>query len=171
MFDFLLDETTNDLVISNKDLVFTSTTQESLRQRLSIRLLMYKGEWFLNESYGVPYTQEIIGVTRSKKIVDNILLANAQLELSASDTISNFESTYGIDSRNYSLSFDVSTVAGNVSVAINSDPATDFIYPEPTVFNPYADCSDLITIANDLYEYINFELPETGSSTWINQWG
>jgi len=171
VFDFLLDETTNDLVLTDKDLVFTTTAQEELRQRLSIRLLTYKGEWFLNESYGIPYTQEIIGVTRSKKTVDNILLSNAKLELSTSDSISNFESSYGLDTRKYHMSFDVSTIDGIVKVDINSDPASEYIYPEPTVFNPYAGCADVIPITNNLFDYVDISgLPLSGDSTWINKW-
>lgn len=171
MFDFLLDETTNDLVITDKDLVFTTTEQESLRQRLSIRLLTYKGEWFLNESYGIPYMQEIIGITRSKKTVDNILLNNAKLELAASDSISKFESSYGVDARNYNLTFDVSTIEGVVKVDINSDPASEYTYPDPIVFNPYAGCAEVIPITNTLFDYVNISgLPLTGDSTWINKW-
>lgn len=178
MFDFLLDETTNDLVLTDKDLVFTTTTQEELRQRLSIRLLTYKGEWFLNESYGIPYTQEIIGVTRSKKTVDNILLSNAKLELSTSDSISNFESSYGLDTRKYHMSFDVSTIEGVVKVDINSDPSSEYVYPEPTVFNPYAGCGDTIEISNSLFDYVDVSglpatNPNTGlpnDNTWVNNW-
>lgn len=170
MFDLLLDESTNDLILENNDLVLTSTNQESLRQRLSIHLLMYRGEWFLNTEFGVPYMQQLIGIARTKETIDAVLRSEIALE-TTEDLIGNFTSTYdNTDTRRYTLSFDVYTSDETLSVSVNSNPATEWVYPVPAPNDPNVSCDEVITITNDLYEHVNYDLPETGSSTWIKLW-
>ena len=170
MFDLLLDESTNDLILENNDLVLTSTNQEALRQRLSIHLLMYRGEWFLNTEFGVPYMQQLIGIARTKETIDAVLRSEIALE-TTEDLIGNFTSTYdNTDTRRYTLSFDVYTANETLSVSVNSNPATEWVYPVPAPNDPNVSCDEVITIANDLYDFVNYDLPETGSSTWIKLW-
>lgn len=170
MFDLLLDESTNDLILENNDLVLTSTNQEALRQRLSIHLLMYRGEWFLNTGFGVPYMQQLIGIARTKETIDAVLRSEIALE-TTEDLIGNFTSTYdNTDTRRYTLSFDVYTANETLSVSVNSNPATEWVYPVPAPNDPNVSCDEVITIANDLYYFVNYDLPETGSSTWIKLW-
>ena len=170
MFDLLLDESTNDLILENNDLVLTSTNQEALRQRLSIHLLMYRGEWFLNTEFGVPYMQQLIGIARTKETIDAVLRSEIALE-TTEDLIGNFTSNYdNADTRRYTLSFDVYTANETLSVSVNSNPATEWVYPIPAPNDPNVSCDEVITITNDLYEHVNYDLPETGSSTWIKLW-
>lgn len=170
MFDLLLDESTNDLILENNDLVLTSTNQEALRQRLSIHLLMYRGEWFLNTEFGVPYMQQLIGIARTKETIDAVLRSEIALE-TTEDLIGNFTSTYdNVDTRRYTLSFDVYTANETLSVSVNSNPATEWVYPVPAPNDPNVSCDEVITITNDLYDFVNYDLPETGSSTWIKLW-
>lgn len=170
MFDLLLDESTNDLILENNDLVLTSTNQEALRQRLSIHLLMYRGEWFLNTEFGVPYMQQLIGIARTKETIDAVLRSEIALE-TTEDLIGNFTSTYdNTDTRRYTLSFDVYTTNETLSISVNSNPATEWVYPVPASNDPNVSCDEVITITNDLYDFVNYDLPETGSSTWIKLW-
>lgn len=170
MFDLLLDESTNDLILENNDLVLTSTNQEALRQRLSIHLLMYRGEWFLNTEFGVPYMQQLIGIARTKETIDAVLRSEIALE-TTEDLIGNFTSNYdNTDTRRYTLSFDVYTSDETLSVSVNSNPATEWVYPVPSPNDPNVSCDEVITITNDLYDFVNYDLPETGSSTWIKLW-
>lgn len=57
--DLLLD-TDGDLVVAVTDLVFSSGV-ESVAQALRIRLLTFRGEWFLDLDNGVPYYQDLLG--------------------------------------------------------------------------------------------------------------
>ena len=57
--DFLLDPATGDLMIVNGDLVLTSG-RDSVRQAITQALSLYKGEWFLDEEYGLPMFEEIL---------------------------------------------------------------------------------------------------------------
>ncbi len=57
----VLDSITHDLVIENNGLTLFQTDEDATVQRVKIRLLVYKGEWFRDINYGVPYLQEIFG--------------------------------------------------------------------------------------------------------------
>jgi hypothetical protein len=57
--DFLLDPATGDLMIVNGDLVLTSGV-DSVRQAIYQALNLYRGEWFLDENFGLPMFEEIL---------------------------------------------------------------------------------------------------------------
>ena len=59
MIDLRLDPTTHDLVYSNFTFETVESESEEIAQRLKIKLSWFKGEWFLDENYGIPYFQEI----------------------------------------------------------------------------------------------------------------
>jgi hypothetical protein len=52
--NLLLDETTHDLMLVNGNLVIASG-DDAVRQAVLCRLLLFKGEWFMNEDIGIPY--------------------------------------------------------------------------------------------------------------------
>lgn len=51
-------DTEHDMTLDNRDIRFTET-DEDLVQRLTIHLQFLLGEWFLDTSKGIPYTQTI----------------------------------------------------------------------------------------------------------------
>lgn len=53
--DLLLDTDTHDLVVRDGDLVVES----SVAQAIKMRILFFRGEWFLNTSVGIPYYEEV----------------------------------------------------------------------------------------------------------------
>jgi len=52
--------TFGDLVIEGGDLVITSTTIDDVRQSVLQRLRIFLGEWFLDNTIGLPYFQQIL---------------------------------------------------------------------------------------------------------------
>lgn len=52
-------DTTGDLVIENGDLVLVDGLT-AIGQHVAMRLRSFKGEWFLDQTTGVPYFQEIL---------------------------------------------------------------------------------------------------------------
>lgn len=56
--DIYFDTTTHDMAVQDSDIRFTAE-DEDIVQRLKIRLQFLLGEWFLNTSLGIPYTQTI----------------------------------------------------------------------------------------------------------------
>ena len=58
--DLLLDDDTWDLVLENGDLV-VSSGDDAVRQAIYKRLRFFAGEWWADESVGVPYWSDILG--------------------------------------------------------------------------------------------------------------
>ena len=59
--DLALDPSTHDLLITSEgNLRLTQTTPEAAAQRIGIRLALFLGEWFLDQTAGVPYFQNIL---------------------------------------------------------------------------------------------------------------
>jgi hypothetical protein len=108
--DILLEDSTHDVVFVNGSSPMTGTTPIGLKQRLKIKLLTFKGEWFLNTNYGTPYFQEIFGKGRVKSTID-LLFRTLIKEDNDVVEILRFDSTLTAQ-RVYSLSFTVTSVEG-----------------------------------------------------------
>ena len=111
-----------DLKFKNGPLTPDHTTQsrvDVVAQRLRIRLLTFREEWFLDTGYGVPYFQRILGHKIKKSAVDlifqrEILAENGVKELTF------FESTF--ENRKYTLSFRVKVTTGDETETITLTP-------------------------------------------------
>lgn len=162
----------NDLIMDDGDLVLTTTRTEIAAQTLGITLKTYRGEWFLNTTFGVPYLQEIIGVARKKDIVDRIFLAEIAKNIYI-DTINSYKSYYDRDQRYYNMDVVVTVGADTVTTSFNTQPSEEFIYPEAGDDNAAISCEayTIVESSNRLYRFINFVgLPENTYSTWWNEW-
>lgn len=163
----------NDLIMDDGDLVLTTTRTEIAAQTLGITLKTYRGEWFLNTTFGVPYLQEIIGVARKKDIVDRIFLAEIAKNIYI-DTINSYKSYYDRDQRYYNMDVVVTVGADIVTTSFNTQPSEEFIYPEAGDDNAAITCEayTIVESSNRLYRFINFVgLPRNTYSTWWNEWG
>jgi hypothetical protein len=114
--DILLNEDTHDAEFVNGDTPVTPTVDDGLKQRLKIKLLTFKGEWYLNTLYGTPYFQLIFGKGRGKAVVDSILRDTIREDEDVL-RITRFDSSVSAD-RTYSLSFAVQSRTG-ATVEIN----------------------------------------------------
>lgn len=120
--DILLDEVSHDVVWNNGPLTKEFTTQpytQTVSQRLKIRLLNFKGEWFMDTNYGPPYWQEILAMKTSKSRVDRIFQQQILLENGVKEIVS-FSST--LVNRLYSLNFRVKVFSGEVTAPILISP-------------------------------------------------
>lgn len=68
MIDLKLDEITHDLTIVSDDLQLTSL----ITQRLTQILKLWRGDWFLDESLGVPWL-DILGQRPDEKLTAEII--------------------------------------------------------------------------------------------------
>ena len=122
--DLLLDPNSWDLVFHNDPLTQEYTTQPDVKtvaQRLKIRLLTNRGEWFLDTEYGVPWFDEILGFKIPKSRVDRIIQQEILKERGVKEIVS-FTSTFV--NRAYSASFKVRVTSGQVSDTITITPAS-----------------------------------------------
>lgn len=162
----------NDLVLSDGDLTLTTTKTEIAAQTLGITLKTYRGEWFLNSQFGVPYLQEIVGVAKKKEVVDRIFLAEIANNIYV-DNINSYTSYFDRDERYYSMNVTVTVGADTVTSVFNTQPSEEFIYPESGDDNASITCEafEIVDSSNRLYRFINFVgLPRGTYSTWWNEW-
>lgn len=125
--DILLDTNSissfyGDSVWVNGPLTKAGTTQpftQTVAQRLRIRLLSFQGEWFLDEDYGIPYWQRLLGQKPTKSAID-LIFQQQILDVSGVKEITFFSSTF--QNRIYSLSFRVRVVTGEETETININP-------------------------------------------------
>ncbi len=143
--DFKLGDD-SDVQIVNGKFVLLSTIQEAVRQRLQTKYRTFRGEWFLNTQYGIPYrsvgaTKGIIGKGYSKKDIDAIFIAetNADPEVIR---ILNFSSTYDAIQRQYSINpIEVLTSDGPIRLVSPAvSPNDEVTYPVPPEFIVRPDC-------------------------------
>ena len=172
-FDLKLGAT-NDLIIDvdSGDLILTTTKTEIAGQTLGITLKTYRGEWFLNSNFGVPYIQEIIGVAKKKEVVDRIFLAEIANNIYV-DNINTYTSYFDRDNRYYTMNVTVTVGADTVTSLFNTQPSEEFIYPDASEDNAAITCEayEIVDAGNRLYRFINFVgLPRGTYSTWWNEW-
>ena len=111
-----------DLLFKNGTLTkeeVTHSLKETVAQRLRIRLLTFKGEWFLSEGYGVPYYQEILGKKPRKSRIDQIFQQQILAEQGVRE-ITQFSSSF--QNRQYSASFKVRVSGGEETETITLGP-------------------------------------------------
>jgi len=101
MKDLKLDSE-GDLLFDGKNFYTTETTDESLAQRIKIKLRLFQGEWLLDTSIGMPWFQEVLGKKVSKAQVDS-LIRNRVNDTDGVDEILEFESSVDGTSRVYSI--------------------------------------------------------------------
>lgn len=154
-YDFALDTETNDLILTNNLFEVTNTNENLLRQRLGITLKAWVGEWFLNESFGIPYRQKIFAGVVSKEEVDaeflNVISAYEEVNF-----ITSFSSTTDSATRSYSLTFTVNTDEGEETFALFiKSPWEEVVYPPADTtpeeldilyFNSIADINSIIDL-------------------------
>lgn len=74
--DIQIDNITNDLIIEDGDFQKTEVgSPEEVSQRVQLRLLTRRGEWFMDTSAGLPYLQELLVKGSNLSLVDDFIQA------------------------------------------------------------------------------------------------
>lgn len=66
------NQNVGDLYLHNGSMRLTNSLSEEVAQQLFIRFRMFRGEWFLDPTIGVPWFQSILGVKNSEGLVEQI---------------------------------------------------------------------------------------------------
>jgi hypothetical protein len=121
--DFKLEPASWDIIWHNGPLQREDTTQpltETVGQRLKIRLLTFRQEWFLDTTYGVPWFQRLLGQKQTSKAAADLIFQQEILKEQGVKEIVTFNSTFV--NRKYSLVFSVRVVTGEITTPISLDP-------------------------------------------------
>lgn len=111
MSDLKLD-TDGDLLVDNSDLVLNSQV-DAVSQYLRARLRTFLGEWFLDQSIGIPYFKEIFKKEINIATVDAIL---KDAILSTPNVIELQEFDFDIsNNRELKLNFKIKVKEGNIA--------------------------------------------------------
>ena len=116
--DIRTDIETGKVVFQNGQLFTTLSRQDSLRQRLDIRIKTQKGTWFLNISYGIDWLDEVFSDTSTKSSVDALIQAEI-LKEDQVESIIGFTSSVNNSTRTYTCDFKVKLVDQTISETIS----------------------------------------------------
>ncbi len=113
MKNLYIDPLTNDVVLSKRNLITVSDI-EALAQLCESKLLMLKGDYFLDKTKGIPYISQIFVKTSDKSLVDSFF-KNTLLEIEDINSIISYSGDYIGSTRTYKIKFVVDTVLGTIS--------------------------------------------------------
>lgn len=116
--DLRMDFSTGDLIFDNGKCPVTQNRVDVVAQRLYIRLRTFYGEWFLNDQYGIPYLERILGKKVNKNSVDSIFQQQIHDENGVVG-ITYFRSEFSNAKRIYSCEFRVRVDNGQETATIN----------------------------------------------------
>ena len=106
------------ILFQNGQIFTTLNRQDSLRQRLDVRIKTQKGTWFLNISYGVDWFNDVFSDTSTKSSVDALIQAEILKEDLVADIVE-FRSSVDNITREYRCDFKVKMVDQTVSDSIS----------------------------------------------------
>lgn len=106
------------ILFQNGQIFTTLNRQDSLRQRLDIRIKTQKGTWFLNISYGIDWLNEVFSDTSTKSTTDALIQSEILKEPLVSSIIG-FTSSVDNITRTYRCDFKVKLVDQTLSDTIS----------------------------------------------------
>ncbi len=114
MIDEALDVTTHDMAYSGYDCSIVSGLDQ-VRQNVKIRLLLIRGEWFLNSQLGLPLFEQILVKNPDLSAIDVMIKATI-LETPKVREILSYSSSLNRGTRKLSISFTALTDYGEVTL-------------------------------------------------------
>ena len=112
MIDLRIDD---DLVIANGDIAGVVEPDAS-GQRIHDRLLTFRGEWFLDLAFGVPYYDNILVKAPRLDVISAIL--KTEILKSASGEFVSFEASVDSRTRHLDVAATLQTIEGQTSVSV-----------------------------------------------------
>lgn len=106
---------TGDMTFGHQQADFYIDSPEAVGQAVQTALQLWQGEWFLDQTLGVPYQSEILGTGTRKSLEP--ALRTAILTVSGVQAIEAFALLIDPDTRGVSWSATIDTIFGTVPVA------------------------------------------------------
>jgi hypothetical protein len=172
MAGFKLDDN-GDIARVDGNILLLTTYQEAVKQRLQIKLRTFKGEWWLDTSYGIPYHdtgdgRSIIGKGYTKADVDSLYLTEIKQDPDVI-AIDYFNSTYNGYTRQYDLNFEVKAREGNLRLDIPSmKPWEEVTYTYSPSFVTSSCNLDFLQFSQDLHPVVHDYLNYGATFGWLH---
>jgi hypothetical protein len=106
----------NDLQFSGNDLVLTSSTLQDVQQSVLQRLRTFYGEWFLDNTVGLPYFQQILVKNPEQSKID-ALFVNTILGTPGVVQLNKYSFVPDFTNRTLRVSFSARCTTGTVDYA------------------------------------------------------
>lgn len=76
--DFYLSPTTHDLQLSRAQDLQLATGAQRIAQQVKVTLLTFLGEWFLDETFGVPYLEVVTVKSPQRAQIESVMRAKVK---------------------------------------------------------------------------------------------
>lgn len=122
MPDLLLASTdsnigSHDIAFVSNDFQLTQTEDQSLAQRLTVKLRTFEGEFYLDSSVGIPYISDIFGKNRSLDSIKAIF-QNAIVEEEEVLGLTSLDLSLDKANRTLSVTFNVRSASGDELIPV-----------------------------------------------------
>lgn len=123
MTDFYLDQATNDWVIENGDIKWVNTQEDLCRQNVVVAMRTFKGEWFRDIGFGVPWLENennpISLLGGKDKFVFDAELRKVILNESTVLSISKYSTRFTSSTGKLEVDIEVLSEFGPISITAN----------------------------------------------------
>lgn len=113
MVDIALHANDHDILIKDEDFLLIDNA-ERVAQQIKVKLLTFLGEWFLDNTWGVPYLEYILVKQPNQDLIKQIL---SEQILSVDDvkSLNALELDYQVKVRTLIINYEVSTEYGLIT--------------------------------------------------------
>lgn len=113
MVDIALHANDHDILIKDGDFLLIDNA-ERVAQQIKVKLLTFLGEWFLDNTWGVPYLEYILVKQPNQELIKQIL---SEQILSVDDvkSLNALELDYQVKVRTLIINYEVSTEYGLIT--------------------------------------------------------
>lgn len=112
MSDLRIDEN-NELVLENGDLVLTTTELDNITQHLRQRLRVFKGEWYLDRTLGLPYFKTIL-VKNPNSLLVATVYKEAILGTPGITRLNKYNQAFNREKRTLTITFEATISTGEI---------------------------------------------------------
>jgi len=116
--DIYIDPLTNDIALIRGELKLIENEAQLIRQKLNITLNTFRGEWFFNTLYGIPYLEndnnDIAALSKTSLNVLNYEVRRAILDTEGVRALSGYTSEFDRRTRTVNISFSAILESGEV---------------------------------------------------------
>jgi len=105
--------TYGDILVDANGTVVLTVGLEAIRQNLLQRLRVFRGEWFLDNTIGLPYFQQILVKNPDQAKIDALLI-NQILSTPGVIQLVSFSSIANFTNRTLQIAFEVITTSGRI---------------------------------------------------------
>ena len=107
-------DSVGDMNFGNGDYDFYKDTPETVAQIVLTTLKLWQGEWFLDDTLGVPYSQAILGV--GKQQTAEMAMRTAILGVDGVKSLDYFEMSVATETRTIKFNATITTIYGQTQI-------------------------------------------------------